>query len=98
MDIRIIKEKVRYCMICEEVSELKDAWDLKQAELMENGEIEDPEPFPGVSGYTIKDSDQYKYGYNNICERCMNTVVRGVQLINTQKLTGISIDSNVTGK
>lgn len=94
MDIRIIKGNVRYCTVCKEVYELNKNWEEEQELLVENGEQEEPVPFPGVSGYTIKDADEYKFGTTEICEKCMNAIIKGVNLINLQKLTGVSIDSN----
>ena len=91
MDIRIIKTKVIYCDVCKDVRELKESWDEGQASLVENGEQEEPKPFPGVSGYIIKDADDYKYSHNEICENCMKTLIKGVTIIDEQNLTGISI-------
>lgn len=94
MDMRIIKRKVSYCEICEDVKALKDSWDEGQNLLVENGEQEEPVPFPGVSGYTIKDADEYKYSHTEICENCMNALMKGVNIINVQKLTGISMNTD----
>lgn len=94
MDIRIIKTNVIYCDICKDVRDLKESWEEGQASLVENGEIEEPKPFPGVPGYIIKDADDYKYSHNEICECCMHTIMRGVRLIVDQGLTGISINNS----
>jgi hypothetical protein len=91
MDIRIIKSNVIYCDVCKDVRELKESWDEGQASLVENGEQEETKPFPGVPGYIIKDADDYKYSHNEICENCMKTLIKGVNLITSQNLTGISI-------
>ena len=94
MDIRIIKSPVSYCTICNDVRELREAWDEGQKLLVDNGEQEEPVQFPGVPGYVVKDADDYKYNHNEICEKCMNTLMKGVVIIIDQKLTGISINSN----
>lgn len=93
MDIRIIKGAVCYCDVCKEVRELKETWDEGQKLLVDNGEQEDMIPFPGVAGYIIKDADDYKYSHNEICENCMNALIKGVRIIGEQKLTGISLNN-----
>lgn len=94
MDIRIIKGNVRYCSICDSVSELKNSWEEGQELLRAEDEEYKVQQFPGVAGYIIKDSDEYKYGTTEICEKCMHAINRGVALINNQKLSGVSIDTN----
>lgn len=94
MDIRIIKQNVRYCTVCNEVSELKKSWEEGQKLLVENEEQEEEVQFPGVPGYLIKDTDDYKFGYMEVCEKCMKTLMHGVSLIESNNLTGISLDSN----
>lgn len=91
MDIRILKKPVTYCTICNDVKEMKDAWNEGQKLLVDNGEQEEPKPFPGVPGYLIKDNDDFRYSYNEICENCMKTLMKGVTIITEQNLTGISI-------
>lgn len=93
MDIRIIKANVTYCDVCKDVRELKETWDEGQKLLVESGEQEDIKPFPGVAGYIIKDADDYKYSHNEICENCMKTLIKGVNLITSQNLTGVSINN-----
>ena len=90
MDIRIIKSNVIYCDVCKDVRELKESWDEGQRSLVDNGEQEEVKPFPGVSGYIIKDADDYKYSHNEICENCIGTLIKGVRLITEQNLTGVS--------
>lgn len=91
MDMRIFKKQVTYCSTCNDVRELKRAWDEEQETLVENGEQEETKQFPGVPGYVIKDADDYSYLSTEICESCMQTLIKGVNLINNQKLTGISL-------
>lgn len=93
MDIRIIKSNVTYCDVCKEVRELKETWDEGQKLLVDNGEQEDMKPFPGVAGYIVKDADDYKYSHNEICENCMNALIKGVRIIHDQNLTGISLNN-----
>ena len=93
MDIRIAKKNVSYCAICNEVRELKDAWDADQEELVENGHQEEAIRFKGVPGYMMKDTDDYSFINTEICECCMHTLIKGVNLINSQHLTGVSLDN-----
>ena len=93
MDIRIIKGSVVYCDVCKDVRELKETWDEGQKLLVDNGEQEEAKQFPGVPGYIIKDADDYKYSHNEICENCMNVLIKGVRIIGEQKLTGISLNN-----
>ena len=93
MDIRILKKPVTYCTICDDVAEMRNAWDAGQKLLVESGEQEEVKLFPGVPGYEIRDNDDHKYGYNSICDNCMHTLMKGVKLIIDQKLTGISISN-----
>lgn len=93
MDIRIIKSSVAYCDICKDVRELRETWDEGQKLLVDNGEQEEARQFPGVSGYIIKDADDYKYSHNEICENCMNALMKGVKIIYEQKLSGISLNN-----
>lgn len=93
MDIRIIKGAVTYCEVCKEVREIKEQWDEEQKLAVDDGRQEEPTQFPGVPGYIIKDADDYKYSHNEICENCMNALMKGVNIINNQKLTGISLNN-----
>ena len=93
MDIRIIRSNVTYCDVCKDVRELKESWDEGQKLLVENGEQDEPKPFPGIPGYIIKDADDYKYSHNEICDGCMHTLIKGVTIIHEQSLTGISLNS-----
>lgn len=93
MDIRIMKSPVTYCVICNDVRELKEAWDEGQKLLVDNGEQEDVVQFPGVPGYVVKDADDYKYNHSEICEGCMHTLMKGVAIIHEQGLTGVSLSS-----
>ena len=95
MDIRIIKENVRYCSICNEVADAKKAWDSEQEVLVEEGTQEEAVQYPGVPGYRIKEADDYKWGTTEICEKCMHAIMKGVGLINSQKLTGISLNTEI---
>jgi hypothetical protein len=94
MDVRILKKPVTFCTICNDVSELRNAWDEGQKLLVDSGEQDEPKSFPGVPGYLIKDNDDYRYSYNEVCEKCMHTLMKGVTIINSQGLTGISLDTN----
>ena len=98
MDIRIIKKKVTYCAVCEEVRELRTLWDEEQSELVECGHQEERIPFKGVDGYLIKDNDDYRYSSNEICSKCMHTIMKGVTIINSQHLTGVSLSNEDTNK
>ena len=93
MDVKIGKKNVSYCAICDDVRELKNAWDAEQEELVECGHQEEAKAFAGVPGYMIKDAGDYTYLSTEICECCMQTLIRGVNLINSQKLTGVSLDN-----
>lgn len=94
MDIRIMKKNVSYCNICDDVSKLRQVWEEGQELLVEKGEQEETKNFPGVPGYYIKDADDYRYSHNEICEKCMHGIMKGVSLINSQKLTGISLNTD----
>lgn len=93
MDMRIIKRKVCYCTVCNDVREIKQAWDEEQEKLVENGDQEETQSFPGVDGYAIKNADDYSYMTTEICANCMHTLIKGVNLITSQKLTGISLNN-----
>lgn len=93
MDIRIVKRNVCYCAICNDVREIKNAWEAEQETLVENGEQEEAISFPGVPGYMMKDADDYSYLSTEICENCMHTLMKGVNLIINQKLTGVSLSN-----
>lgn len=94
MDIRIVKRAVTYCTFCNDVRDMKEAWDEGQRLLVDNGEQEERKSFPGVPGYAVKDADDFKYMTNEVCEKCMHTVMKGVHIILDHNLTGISIDTN----
>lgn len=94
MDVRIIKSNVTYCDICKEVRNLKESWDEGQQLLVDNNEQEERKQFPGVPGYVIKDADDYVYSHNEICEKCMHTLMKGVNIMKANKLTGISLNTN----
>lgn len=93
MDMRIIKKNVCYCATCNDVREIKLAWDAEQEKLVDNGEQEEAKQFPGVKGYVIKDADDYSYLNTEICENCMHTMMRGVGIMIDQNLTGISLSN-----
>ena len=93
MDIRIIKSYVTRCEICDDVKELRHSWEAEQDRLKAENDDYEVKEFRGVPGYIIKDADDYKYSTNHICEKCMRSIVKGVTLINNQKLTGISINT-----
>lgn len=93
MDIRIIKSNVTYCTICDDVSNMKKQWDEEQKLAVEDGRKEEAVQFPGVPGYMIKDTDDYKFSHNEICECCMNTLMRGVTIIHENGLLGVSLNS-----
>lgn len=95
MDMRIIKRDVCYCAICNDVRDAKMVWDTEQEALVESGDLEEAKQFPGVRGYAIKNADDYSYMTTEICESCMNALIKGVGLINGQKLTGISLSNGI---
>lgn len=95
MDIRIVKSYVTHCEICDDVEELRYSWEAEQDRLKAENDDYEIKGFKGVPGYIIKDSDEYKYSINHVfCEKCMHAINRGVALINNQKLSGVSIDTN----
>lgn len=94
MDIRITKQNVRYCSVCNEVRDMKESWEQGQRLLVESGEQEQEIQFPGVPGYLVKDNDDYKYGSMEVCEKCMHTLLHGVSLIKQHNLVGISLNSD----
>lgn len=93
MDIRIIKGNVSFCTVCNEVSEERSNWDKEQKQAVDDGRQEEPAYFPGVPGYTIKDANASEYSYEQtcICEGCLRTIMRGVNIITEQDLLGISL-------
>lgn len=93
MDIRIIKSNVTYCTICDDVSEARREWDAEQKLAVDDGRQEEAIKYPGVPGYIIKDADDYKFTHNEICEHCIRTLMKGVNIITEQDLTGISLRS-----
>lgn len=93
MDIRITKANVKYCRVCDHVGELRNAWDDEQKLLVDEGKQEEAKEFAGVPGYIIKDADEYKFSYDCICGNCMHAIIKGVDIINRQNLTGISLNS-----
>lgn len=95
MDMRILKKSaITYCATCEDVNRMRVEWDNEQKLLVDSGAQEECTQFPGVSGYIIRDNDDYTYCNTGICEKCMNTIIKGVTIINEKGLTGISLDTN----
>lgn len=93
MDIRITKANVTYCVICDEVSEMKKAWDAEQQLAIDDGRQEEAIRFAGVPGYIVKDADDFRFTHNEVCDKCMHTIMRGVTIITEQNLTGVSLRS-----
>lgn len=93
MDIRIIKANVTFCAICDDVSEMRKAWDAEQQLAVDDGRQEKATPYAGVPGYIVKDADDYKFSHSEICDKCMHTIMRGVTIIAEQDLTSVSLRS-----
>lgn len=93
MDIRIIKANVTFCAVCDEVSEMRKAWDAEQQLAIDGGRQEEAIKFSGVPGYIVKDADDYKFSHSEICNQCMHTIMRGVTIITEQNLTSVSLKS-----
>ena len=91
MNIKITKANLNHCTICGEPNEMKKHWDEEQEQMVEDGRQEEATEFPGVPGYIVDDADDKRYYSTYICETCMKTIMRGVNIITEQDLLGISL-------
>jgi hypothetical protein len=90
MTIEIKRTKIKSCDICgdEEVPQIPDPDADPSNELVEM--VDDPN-WEGEVGYHIREEEPGNWRRVSLCAKCMTKVMKGMNLINVNKLTKIAL-------